>query len=89
MLNSGAHFLIILLILAGFSLIMNGVIPYALELMPPRWAGLGIGMYFGGFSLAMSLFGFVFPPAITFLVAGVNSALAFLLAGVCIMISGK
>jgi MFS family permease len=89
MLNLGAHFLIILLTLGGFSFIINGAIPYALDLMPQRWAGLGIGMYFGGFSLAMSLFGFVFPVTITSLVAGVSSILAFLLASVCIMISGK
>ncbi len=89
MLNIGAHFLIILLTLAGFSFILNGAIPFTLELMPQRWAGLGIGMYFGGFSLAMSLFGFVFPATITSLVAGVSSILAFLLASVCIMISGK
>ncbi len=89
MLNIGAHFLIILLTLAGFSLIMNGAIPFVLELMPPRWAGLGIGIYFGGFSLAMSLFGFVFPPTITSLIAGISAALAFLLASVCVMVGGK
>ena len=89
MLNIGAHFLIILLTLAGFSLIINGVIPFTLKLMPQKWAGLGIGMYFSGFSLAMSLFGFVFSPGITSLVAGISSALAFLLAGMCIMVGGK
>jgi hypothetical protein len=89
MLNIGANFLIILLTLAGFSLIMNGAFPFVLELMPQRWAGLGIGIYFGGFSLAMSLFGFIFPPTITSLIAGISAALAFLLASVCIMVSGK
>ncbi|MTJ09925.1 MULTISPECIES: SLC45 family MFS transporter [unclassified Anabaena] len=89
MLNLGAHFLIILLTAAGFSLIINGAIPFILELMPQRWVGLGIGMYFGGFSLAMSLFVFVFPPTITSVVAGISSILAFLLASVCIIISGK
>jgi MFS family permease len=89
MLNIGAHFLIILLILAGFSLIMNGVFPLVLDLIPQRWAGLGIGIYFSGFSLAMSLFGFVFPPTITSLIAGISAALAFLLASVCIMVGGK
>ena len=51
MLSLGAHFLIILLALVGFSLITNGVIPFILGLMTQRWAGLGIGMYFGEFSL--------------------------------------
>ena len=89
MLNLGVHFLIVLLTLAGLSLILNGVIPYALELMPPKWAGLGTGMYFGGFSLAMSLFGFVFPATITSLVAGISSIFALLLASMCIIVSEK
>ncbi|MEH2168427.1 MAG: hypothetical protein V7K41_17590 [Nostoc sp.] len=57
----GAQIPIILLIVAAFSLIVNGAIPFALGLVPQRWAGLGIGMYFGGFTLAMSLFGVLFP----------------------------
>ena len=89
MLNLGAHFLIILLALAGFSLIINGVIPFTLGIVPERWAGLGIGIYFSEFSLAMSLFGFVFPATITSVFAGFCSALAFSITGMCIMISGK
>ncbi len=57
--------------------------------MPPKWAGLGTGMYFGGFSLAMSLFGFVFPATITSLVAGISSIFALLLASMCIIVSEK
>ena len=89
LLNIGAHFLIILLALAGFSLIINGVIPFTLGIVPERWAGLGIGIYFSEFSLAMSLFGFVFPATITSVFAGFCSALAFSITGMCIMISGK
>ena len=89
LLNIGAHFLIILLALAGFSLIINGVIPFTLGIVPERWAGLGIGIYFSEFSLAMSLFGFVFPATITSVFAGFYSALAFSITGMCIMISGK
>ncbi|WP_413171822.1 MFS transporter [Anabaena azotica] len=77
---------IIILIIASFSLIVNGAIPFILELMPPRWAGLGIGSYFGGFSLAMSVFGSVFTPGITVIVSCIAGALAFLLAGVCILL---
>ncbi len=52
--------------------------------------GLGIGMYFGGFALAMSLFGVIFPKlqAITPFVGATGGALAFFLAGVCIAVSG-
>ncbi|MBK1988580.1 MFS transporter [Sphaerospermopsis aphanizomenoides BCCUSP55] len=77
---------IILFIVAGFSLIVNGVIPFILELMPPRWAGLGIGSYFGGFSLAMSVFASVFAPTITTAIAAMAGAVAFLLSGVCILL---
>ncbi|MDK2409929.1 hypothetical protein QHH03_12195, partial [Aphanizomenon sp. 202] len=37
----------------------------------------------------MNIFGFVFPATITSVLAGFCSALAFLITGVCIMISGK
>ncbi len=40
---------------------LNGTIPLALELMPADQGGLGIGMYFGGFAAAISLFSVVFP----------------------------
>ncbi|MBD2564223.1 MULTISPECIES: MFS transporter [Nostoc] len=89
MISVGAQIPIIVLIVAGFSLIVNGAIPFALGLVPQRWAGLGIGMYFGGFALAMSLFGVLFPQlqGITPSVGAIAGALAFLLAGVCIVVS--
>ncbi|QMS88166.1 MFS transporter [Nostoc edaphicum CCNP1411] len=90
MISVGAQIPIILLIVASFSLIVNGAIPFALELVPQRWAGLGIGMYFGGFALAMSLFGVIFPKlqAITPFIGATGGALAFFVAGVCIAVSG-
>lgn len=78
---------IIFFIIIGFSLIVNGAIPFILGLVPQRWAGLGIGIYFGGFSLAMSVFGFIFSPGIPPELAAVAGALAFFLAGVCIAVS--
>ncbi|HLO86724.1 MAG TPA: MFS transporter [Nostocaceae cyanobacterium] len=90
MLYIGALFPIIF-IFAGFSLIVNGVIPFCLYLMPPKWAGLGIGIYFGGFSLAMSGFGVMFPKAevITPGFGVVGTTLAFLVAGVCIFLTQR
>jgi Na+/melibiose symporter-like transporter len=90
MLYMGALFPIIL-IFAGFSLIVNGVIPFCLYLMPPVWAGLGIGTYFGGFSLAMSIFGVIFsqPGEITPGLAVVWTTLAFLVAAVCILLTQR
>ncbi|WP_335155172.1 hypothetical protein [Nostoc sp.] len=59
-------------------------------LVPQRWARLGIGMYFGGFALAMSLFGVIFPQPqqIIPFVGAIGGGLAFLFAGVCIAVSG-
>ncbi|MEH2037969.1 MFS transporter [Nostoc sp.] len=90
MISLGAQIPIIVVIVASFSLIVNGAIPFALGLVPQRWAGLGIGMYFGGFALAMSLFGVIFPQpqAITPFVGAIGGGLAFLFAGVCIAVSG-
>ncbi|OYD95067.1 MFS transporter [Nostoc sp. 'Peltigera membranacea cyanobiont' 213] len=90
MISVGVQIPIILLIVAGFSLIVNGAIPFALGLVPQQWAGLGIGTYFGGFALAMSLFGVIFtqPQAITPFIGAIGGALAFLFAGVCIAVSG-
>jgi Na+/melibiose symporter-like transporter len=67
----------ILFIAAGFSLIVNGAILFILELMPPHWPGLGIGSYFGGFTLAVSVFGYVFTLGITMIVSCIARALAF------------
>jgi hypothetical protein len=42
---------------AAWSLIANGTIPFALSMVPTPKAGVGTGLFFGGFSLAISLFG--------------------------------
>ncbi|MBW4661726.1 MAG: MFS transporter [Drouetiella hepatica Uher 2000/2452] len=39
----------------GFSLILNGTLPFALEQVPPDRAGLGIGIFFAGVATASSL----------------------------------
>lgn len=39
----------------GFSLILNGTLPFALEQAPPDRAGLGIGIFFAGVATASSL----------------------------------
>ncbi|MBD2593080.1 MFS transporter [Nostoc spongiaeforme FACHB-130] len=83
---TGAILPLIVLLVLSFSTIINGVIPLALELMPPSLGGLGIGTYFGGFALAMSLFGWLFPQAakITPINSSLFCALAFLLVGICV-----
>jgi len=51
--------LISLLLIASYSLVANGIIPIAFSLIPSHKGGLGIGVYFGAFSLAMSGYDFI------------------------------
>jgi predicted MFS family arabinose efflux permease len=78
-------------IVGTFSLISNGAVPYALSIVPPQRAGLGTGMYFGGFSAAAGLFGLVFrqPNQMTPMMGAVLGAIAFLIAGLCIAASTR
>ncbi len=77
-------------LVAAFSLIVNGAVPYALSLVPPQQAGLGVGMYFGG-TAAGGLFGIVFTQLdrMTPLAAAILGAIAFLVSGLCIFTSTK
>ena len=71
------------------SFILNGTIPFALQMVPPDRGGLGIGMYFGGVGLAMSIFGSIFsqPKAISPQFAALMSAIAFCLVFGCVVSS--
>ncbi len=46
----------IVALVAAASVVLNGVIPLALEVTPSGRGGLGIGTYFGGFTAGMALF---------------------------------
>jgi len=72
---------------AAFSLVSNGVLPFALAMVPAANAGLGTGLYFGGGALAASLFGAVFAtpwPPIAAIGLGVG---AFLVSSLLIAVS--
>lgn len=43
-------------LIAVFSLVLNGVIPFTLSKVPASLSGLAVGMYFGGFGAGMSCF---------------------------------
>jgi MFS family permease len=83
--------LFICVIIFSFSLIINGTIPFALRLVSRPWQGLAIGTYFGGFALAMSIFGAIFlqPQAITPVAGTFGVTLAFLLTAGCILVGGN
>ncbi|MEO1183683.1 MAG: MFS transporter [Cyanobacteria bacterium J06636_27] len=75
----GANMLLLAPLAVSSSFILNGTIPFALQMVPPDRGGLGIGMYFGGVGLAMSIFGSIFgkPQAISPQFAALMSAIAF------------
>jgi hypothetical protein len=77
------------------TLIITAAVPFALSLLPARRGGLGVGFYFGGFSLGMIFYSVVFVapkvvPAVTTAIVGaipygIAALHAFLLAGVCVV----
>lgn len=75
----------------AWSFLFNGTMPFALSLVPLDRAGLGVGMYFGGSSLAGFLFGLgaVRFGTISPVVGVIAAAIAFTLAGLCILTSLK
>lgn len=85
----GTNILLLAFLAISSSFVLNGTIPFALEMVPPNRGGLGIGMYFGGVGLAMSIFGSVFnqPQAISPQFAALMSAIAFSLSFGCIISS--
>ena len=69
----------LLIMLVSFSVVLNGAIPYALQFSPPAQSGLAIGMYFGGFGAAMSIFDFLLPKSVelTVTASSIGGAIAF------------
>jgi MFS family permease len=85
----GANIILLAPLAISSSFILNGTIPFALAMVPPDRGGLGIGMYFGGVGLAMSIFGSIFskPQAISPQFAALMSAIAFCLVCGCVISS--
>jgi hypothetical protein len=77
------------------TLIITAAVPFALSLVPPPRGGLGVGFYFGSFSLGMTFYSVVFVapkvvPAVTTAIVGaipygIAALHPFLLAGVCVV----
>lgn len=57
--SSNGGYLAIAFLILGFSLVLNGAVPYALSLASTAHSGLGVGMYFGGLNIGVSLFGLI------------------------------
>jgi MFS family permease len=74
------------------SLILNGAVPFALNSVPKSRGGLGVGMYFGGFTGGMSLFNFLgnqFLGDFSFRNGAIGGSVAFLSAVLLIFLLTK
>lgn len=66
------------------SLVLNGIIPLILNLVPQEKSGLAIGFYFGGFGAGMSTYDLVFTQILTISFAiNIIGALSFLFLFCC------
>ncbi len=85
---ASASFTLVILLGVAWSAIANGTVPYALTLVPPARAGLGVGLFFGGGALASTFFGILIRQigTISPTVSALGSAIAFLIAVFCIAI---
>ncbi|MBP0017482.1 MAG: MFS transporter [Cyanobacteria bacterium SBLK] len=73
----------------SFSLILNGMVPFVLGLIPQGRSGFGIGLFFGGFSAAMSFFDGIFSTVKGLPTTGICGAIALAFAGTLIALSTR
>jgi hypothetical protein len=80
------------LIILPFALnfLLNGTLPLIMTLMPSHQIGLGIGVYFGSFTAAMSLFDLLFKPdQMTTTISLVFGIVSWILVASSIQLSSK
>ena len=89
--NSTVKYIAIALLLCGYSLVLNGAIPYALSLAAPNYSGFGVGMYFGGLNAGVSLFIFIFDRlgGTNITIGAIGAILSFLLVAACLLFGSK
>ncbi|HEY9624753.1 MAG TPA: hypothetical protein V6C78_30785, partial [Crinalium sp.] len=77
----------VIVLAIALSLISNGAFPFILALVPESRAGLGMGLYLGGVAASTSMFGaFLLKlEAQTATASMLMGAIAFLLAGLCVL----
>lgn len=78
-------------LIASYSLVANGTIPVALSLVPSHRGGLGIGMYFGGFSLGMTSYTLILgqPLELSLILRALVGVIAFLVTAFCVAFSDR
>jgi hypothetical protein len=87
-----AAMMIILFMLTCLSAVNNGMIAFALTMVPKSLSGLTVGIFFGGLSGAIAIFGYLVPKPADMLSMSnviVLTAIAFLIAGVGIALGER
>lgn len=79
-----ASIAIILLMLTCLSAVNNGMVAFALTMVPKALGGLSIGTFFGGLSGAIAVFGYLVPKSSEML----SLATAIVLAAICFIVAG-
>ncbi|MEI6064281.1 MAG: MFS transporter [Pseudanabaena sp. ELA748] len=81
----------ILVMLACLSAVNNGMVAFALVMVPKSMSGLTVGLFFGGLSGAIALFGYLVPKSAILSTPDVIllTAIAFLSAGVGIALGER
>lgn len=78
-----------LLMAFAFSTVLNGIVPFVLELFPEQRAGLGVGVYFGGFGGALSFFDLFFSQTKNLNLLASFGAISLIVACFFVLISSK
>ncbi len=60
-------FAVMLFMLLCLSAVNNGMVPFALTMVPPSYSGLTVGLFFGGMSGANALFSYFVPKSLVML----------------------
>ena len=86
-----AAIIIILFMLTCLSAVNNGMIAFALTMVPKSLSGLTVGIFFGGFSGEIAIFGYLVPKSAIISMPNVilMTAIAFLVAGVGIALGER
>ena len=82
----------ILLMLTCLSAVNNGMVAFALTMVPKSLGGLTVGTFFGGLSGAIAIFGYLVPKPADMISTPnmiVLTAIAFLIAGVGIALGER
>jgi MFS family permease len=87
-----ASIVVIIFLLICVSAVNNGMVAFALTMVPKSLSGLTVGLFFGGLSGAIAIFGYLVPkPAEMISNSNVSllTAIAFLSAGIAIAFGEK